>query len=349
MSGNQDIDITNLFEKIENTLFKLNITRKIEYLRYKESIYIPESIQTDHEKAFFHFPYDEVNAFDKIQIFHEFYTTDVWGFYRPLKIGDEKYNFCLHEIDNRIKESKSKYIYQKLREKYANIADNIPAALDGYKRSEKLPDNHPEKNVLISLLKKYKKLLSRSDIHLGIFNNLYLNTYISDIFTEILIDLIQLRLQLLDPEIKKYEGQPEPKVKFEEKGVEEIIPIIKLNYASDQQKLIIKFMFNKLFPDYIDDSYEQFESHFIESDNEFRQTVWNGSEREIAHLFKSLKDFKIVLSQDQNKLIEIHFRKKDGKSFKNQQLRVAHSQSSIDTFTAIDQLIKDVKKLSAKF
>ena len=86
MSGNQDINITSLFEKIEDTLFKLNITHKIEYLRYKESIYIPERIMTEYEEAFFHFPYDEVNAFDKIQIFYKFYTTDVWGFYKLIPL-----------------------------------------------------------------------------------------------------------------------------------------------------------------------------------------------------------------------------------------------------------------------
>ena len=179
--------------------------------------------------------------------------------------------------------------------------------------------------------------------------NAYTYKYISDIFTEILINLIQHRLQLLDPEIKKYKGRPETKVKFKESEEQEIIPLIKLNYTSDQQKQIIKLLYNKLFPEYIDDSYEQFESHFIENDIESRQTEWKGTEREIAHLFKSLKDLKIVLSQDQNKLIEIHFQNKNENPFKSKQLRVAYTKSPIETFPAMHQLVLDVKKLALAF
>ena len=348
MQGNQDIDINDLFKKIEDKLFMLSILQKIEYLDYKKSIYIPEIIKTAYEEAFYHFPYDEITSFDKIQIFYKFYTTDVWGTFGPMEIGDERFNSSLHEITNRIKESKSNYIFTKLREKYANIADDIPAALTGYKRSEKLTDDHTEKKVLINLLNKYGKLLSRTDIHLGIFNNLFLNKYISDVFTELLIILIQDRLELLEPKIIKYKKQPAINVLSLELEDEEIIPLFKLNYTLEQQKLILELMYKKLFPDYIDDSYEQFESHFIESDIEFRQTVWKGTEREIAHLFKSLKDLKIVLSPDQNKLIEIHFLKKNDSPFKSQQLRVASSQSQIETFPSIYQLAQDLKELSAK-
>ena len=349
MSGNQDMDITSLFKKIEDKLFMLNITQKIEYLYYKESIYVPEIISTAYEEAFYHFPYDEISAIDKIQIFHEFYTTDVWGTFGPMKIGDETYNSSLHEIADRIKVSKSKYIFQKLREKYANIAADIPAALNGYKRSEKLTDDHREKNVLINLLNKYRKVLVNDDLQLSIFNNLYLNKYISDLFTEILIDLIQHRLRLLEPEIIKYKKQPAVKILSMESEDEEIIPLFKLNYNPDQQKQILHLLHKNLFPEYIDDSYEQFESHFIESDIEFKQTVWKGTEREIAHLFKSLKDFKIVLSQDQNKLIEIHFLNKDDNPFKSKQLRVAYTKSPIETFPTIHQLVLDVKKLALAF
>lgn len=349
MSGNQQIDTNSLFKKIKDKLFMLSITHKIEYLHYKESIYIPESIKLDYEEEFHNFPYDEIDALDKIQIFHEFYTTDVWGSTETMKIADEKYNHSLHDITTRINEPISKYILKKLREKYVNIKSEPPRALIGYKRSKKLSDDHPEKNVLINLLNKYRKLLSRDDLQLGIFNNLYLTKYISDVFTEILINLIQNRLEFLEPKIKKYKRPPDIKVLSIESEDEEIIPLIKLNYTLDQQKQILELLYKKLFPEFIDDSYEQFESHFIESDIEFRQTVWKESEREIAHLFKSLKDLKIVLSQDQNKLIAIHFLNRNENPFKIQQIGVAFSQSSIETFPAIYQLVQDVKKLSAKF
>lgn len=52
MSGNQDINITDLFKKIEDKLFMLTISQKIEYLDYKESIYIPESVKTAYEEHF---------------------------------------------------------------------------------------------------------------------------------------------------------------------------------------------------------------------------------------------------------------------------------------------------------
>ncbi|MFW9989734.1 MAG: hypothetical protein ACFFC3_13860, partial [Candidatus Odinarchaeota archaeon] len=264
----------------------------------------------------------------------------------PMKIGEEKYNYCLHEIENRINESRADYIYQKLREKYSNIVDDIPGALIGYKISEKLPDDHPEKNVLINLLNKYRKLLSRDDLQLGIFYNLYLNKYISDVYTQLLINLIQDRLEFLDPKIKKYKKPHAVKILLDASEDEETIPLIKLNYNLDQQRQILEFMYKRLFPEYMDDSYEQFESHFIDSDYEFRQTVWKGTEREIAHLFKSLKDLKIILSPNQNKLIEIHFLNRKEKPFKSNQLRVAYTKSPIETFLVIHQLIQDVKKFA---
>ena len=349
MSGNQDINITDLFKKIKDRLFILSITQKIEYLDYKKSIYIPESTKTAYEEAFHYFPYDEVKAFDKIQIFIQFYTIDVWGSIGPMERGDEKYNYSIHEIANRINEPKSNYIFTKLKEKYANIAADIPAALNGYKKSEKLTDDHPEKNVLINLLNRYRKVLANDDLQLGIFNNLFLNKYISDVFTEILINLIQRRLRLLEPKIIKYKRPPDKKVLIEEFEEEETIPLIKLNYNPDQQKQILGLLYKRLFPEYIDDSYEQFESHFMESDIEFSQIIWKGTEREIAHLFKSLKDMKIVLSQDQNKLIEIHFLNRNENPFKSKQLRVAYTKSPIETFSTIHQLILTVKKLTLAF
>ena len=349
MSENLDKDVLNLFKKIKDKLLILGITHKIEYYYYKESIYIPEIVKSEYEEAFFHFPHDEISTFDKIQIFHEFYATDVWGSTETMKIADEKYNYSLHDITNRINEPISKYILKKLRDKYVNIKSDIPRALIGYKRSEKLSYDHPEKNVLINLLNKYRNVLTNDDLQLSIFNTLYLNKYISDVFTEILINLILDRLKLLEPEIKKYIGRPRPKVKLEELEKREIIPLIKLNYTIDQQKLILELLHKKLFPEYIDDSYEQFESHFIESNFEFRLTVWDGSEREIAHLFKSLKDLKIVLSQDQNKLISIHFLNRKENPFKNNQVRVAYTSSRLETFPAIQQLILDVKKLALTF
>ncbi len=349
MSENQNIDITSLFKKIHDRLFMCSITKKMEYLHYKDSVYIPESVNKAYEEAFYHFPFNEINAFDKIQIFHEFYTTDVWGLYGTMKFGDEMYNNSLYEIADRIKEPKSTYISQKLKEKYANIYSDIPRALIGYKRSEKFPVDQPERDLLINLLNKYKKVLANDDLQIGIFNNLHLNKYISDIFTEILIDLIQHRLRLLEPKIQKFKRQPDIKDISKEFEFEEIIPLFKLNYNQDQQKQILDLLHKRLYPEYIDDSYARFESHFIESEIEFCQTVWKGSEREIAHLFKSLKDLKIGLSQDQNKLIEIHFLNKNENSFKNKQLRVAYNKAPIETFPAIHQLLLDVKKLALAF
>ncbi len=349
MIENQDIDITSLFQNIKDKLFMLSITHKIEYLHYKESIYIPESIKLDYEEEFHNFPYDDIDAFDKIQIFHEFYTTDVWGSTKTMKIADEKYNYSLHDITNRINEPISKYILKKLREKYVNIKSDIPRALIGYKRSEKLSDDHPEKYVLINLLNKYRNVLTNDDLQLGVFNNLYLNKYISDVFTEILINLIQNRLEFLKPKIKKYKRPPAIKDLSIESEGQEIVPLIKLNYNLDQQKQILQLLHKKLFPEYLKDNFEQFESHFMESDIEFNQTVWEGYEREIAHLFKSLKDLKIVLSQDQNKLIEIHFLNRKKNPFKSKQLRVAYTKSPIETFLAIHQLVLDVKKLALSF
>jgi len=69
---------------------------------------------------------------------------------------------------------------------------------------------------------------TNNDLQLGIFNKLFLNKYISDVFTEILINLIQHRLRLLEPKIIKYKRPPDKKVLIEEFEEEETIPLIKL-------------------------------------------------------------------------------------------------------------------------
>lgn len=97
-----------------------------------------------------------------------------------MKIGNEKYNYSLHEISSRIKEPPAEYIFKKLSEKYANIESDIPVALERFKKSEKLSDDHPEKQVLINLLNKYRRVFINEDLQISIFNNLYLNKNISN-------------------------------------------------------------------------------------------------------------------------------------------------------------------------
>ena len=114
MSENEHIDISEIFKKIQGRLIISAVIHKLEFLHYKESIYVPEVIKAEYEEAFYYFPYEEIKANDTIQIFHEFYVNDVWGSIGPMKYGDEKYNFSLHEIASRIKKPKSDYILDKL-------------------------------------------------------------------------------------------------------------------------------------------------------------------------------------------------------------------------------------------
>jgi len=112
---------------------------------------------------------------------------------------------------------------------------------------------------------------------------------------------------------------------------------------------LIKLLYDNLHDEYIDDEYEQFERHFHKTQLEFQKSVWKGSEPEIAHLFKSLKDCNIIVSRDQNKLIELHFLNKKGEPFKSKQLRVTHSKTTIENFPFINHLVKDLKKLALTF
>ena len=155
MSDSDSIDIQEKFKKIRDKLILSSITKRIEYLHYKESIYDPNLIKAEYEEAFYFFPYEEIQAASTIQIFHEFYAMDVWGSIGPIESDKRKYNNSLHEIANRINEPKSDYILKKLRQKYTDMGSDIPGALTGLKRSEKLPEDYPEKNALINLLNKY--------------------------------------------------------------------------------------------------------------------------------------------------------------------------------------------------
>ena len=105
MFENPDEDTSDLFEKIKDNLNKLYQGGKIEYYYYKNYTYMPEITMSEYNKAFNYFPYDEMEAFDKIQIFHEFYAIDVWGSYSPMQVDVEQYKYCKFEIEERIKGS----------------------------------------------------------------------------------------------------------------------------------------------------------------------------------------------------------------------------------------------------
>ena len=98
-----------------------------------------------------------------------------------------------------------------------------------------------------------------------------------------------------------------------------------------------------------DKQYHQFERHFILRRSRIVKLVWKGKEVEIAHLFRSMRIKNIIIIENQNKLIELHFLNNKGESFKNNQLSVSLSKTQIENFPKILYIIDELKKLVLTF
>jgi len=350
MAQDRDQNNLDLFSQLEEALYQYNENHGIEYLDYKKrQAYDYESERMAWDKEFLYFPFEEINAIKKIQIFHTFYETAVWGILGPVKLGDEKLLISMKEIERNVAIDKPQYIFLKLKLKYSSIAEDIPQALIGYKEELKLKDDHPEEPVLINLLNLYNRILSNTDSQLSIFEYIFLNKNISDLYTELLKDLIENRLKLLRPRIRQYKKQLERKVEINETEIQEEIPLIKLNFNPEQQKQIIRCLYENLNHDFIDTSYHQFERHFVAKRSKIRKFVWKGKEPEIAHLFRSMKIKNIIISENQNKLIELHFFNRKGQTFNYRQLSVSLSKTQIENYPKILYIVHELEKLVLTF
>jgi len=150
-------------------------------------------------------------------------------------------------------------------------------------------------------------------------------------------------------EYAHYQKEKKSKVISIDTIITSTIPLIKLKYNDQQNKQIIRLLYETLAEDYLDDTYKQFERHFINNRLKFRKSIWKGKGPEIAHLFKYLKDKRFILSENQNKLIELHFLNKKDEEFKHRQLSVTLSKSNIEYYPKIHHLTEELKKLVLTF
>ena len=348
-----NIPITNssdLWELLREKINHYHLENGIEYLDYKKrAAYNYESERQDFENEFYHFPCEEVEAQEIIQVFHTFYETDIWGIHGPVKLGDERLELSLKQIASNVAIDKPKYIYDKLGEKYSYIEEDIQRALIGPRRHLQLLEDHPEKLILVNLHNIYAEILSSNESQLKIFENINLNKTVADTYTEILDASIQNRIKILAPRMKHYRKKTKIKFQTEEIELSKDIPLIKLNYSPDQQSQIIQLLYDNLIPDFLETSYHQFERHFILRRSRIVKLVWKGKEVEIAHLFRSMRIKNIIIIENQNKLIELHFLNNKGESFKNNQLSVSLSKTQIENFPKILYIIDELKKLVLTF
>ena len=348
-----NIPITNsseLWELLREEINHYHQENGIEYLDYKKrAAYNYESERQDFENEFYHFPCEEVEAQEIIQVFHTFYETDIWGIHGPVKLGDERLELSLKQIASNVAIDKPKYIYDKLGEKYSYIEEDIQRALIGPRRHLQLLEDHPEERILVNLHNIYAEILSSNESQLKIFENINLNKTVADTYTEILDASIQNRIKILAPRMKHYRKKTKIKFQTEEIELSKDIPLIKLNYSPDQQSQIIQLLYDNLIPDFLETSYHQFERHFILRRSRIVKLVWKGKEVEIAHLFRSMRIKNIIIIENQNKLIELHFLNNKDESFKNIQLSVSLSKTQIENFPKILYIIDELKKLVLTF
>ena len=350
MTNNTDRNSFELWNRLKEELNTYHNENGIEYLDYKRrTIYDFESEKKNFETEFYYFPCKEMDTYQNIQIFHTFYEPDVWGILGPVRLGDEKLKISLEQIASNIEIDRSKFIYQKLWEKYRYITDDVLRALLGPKFFFQLSVDHSEPPILVNLQNLYSKILSSSDSQLEIFENINLSKTVSDIYIEILNSFIKERISILSPRMKQYRKKIRKNIKVEAEELSKDIPLIKINYKQEQQILVIQFLYDNLVPDFVDTTYLQFERHFITKRSKLKKLVWKGKEAEIAHLFWSLKNKKIIQIEKQNVLIEHHFLNNKGESFNHRQLSVSHSKTRIESFPEILHIIDKLEKLVLTF
>ena len=158
---------SELWTRLKEEINQYQQENGIEYLDYKKRIaYDYESEKQNFEREFYYFPCNAIEANERMQIFHTFYETDVWGIHGPVRLGDEQLDLSLREIESNVAIDRAKYILYKLSEKYDYINDNIHRALIGPKRYFQLPEDLDESPVLINLQNLYNSILSTSESQL---------------------------------------------------------------------------------------------------------------------------------------------------------------------------------------
>ncbi len=98
---------------------------------------------------------------------------------------------------------------------------------------------------------------------------------------------------------------------------------LKLNYGIGNNDKIINHLYDKLYPNKIDVTLDEFKQHFDENYNG-NQIKWKGTETEFVNLFTSLK----FENQDLFKILSIHFLNNKNNKFIANQLSVSKSKSS---------------------
>lgn len=350
MSNKANNNESELWTRLKEELYQYHQNNGIEYLEYKKRIaYDYDSEKQNFEREFYYFPCNSIEANERMQIFHTFYETDVWGILGPVRQGDEQLELSLRQIESNVAIDRAKYILDKLNEKYNYIEENIHRALIGPKRHFQLLEDQEEVVVLVNLQSRYNGILSSSESQLEIFEYINLNKTISDIYIKILNNHIQDRIKILNPRLRRYRKQVKSQLRIEEVEMPKDIPLIKLNYNDDQKVQIIQYLHNNLSTDFIDVSYPQFERHFSVKRSKVKKIVWKRKEAEIVHLFYTMKIKNIIRVEHQNKLIEHHFLNNRGKPFNFRQLSTTLSKTRIENYSEILHIIDNLKKLVLTF
>ncbi len=100
MTSNTNNKIFELWSRLKEEIYQYQKDNGIEYLDYKKRIaYDFESEKQKFEHEFYYFPCNEIVADERIQIFHMFYETDVWGV-RPERLDGEQFELSLVEIES---------------------------------------------------------------------------------------------------------------------------------------------------------------------------------------------------------------------------------------------------------
>lgn len=172
------------------------------------------------------------------------YTTEInplFYEYTVRGIAEEITEDSIYLVNDRIRDytnmHRSDFLYMMIVNKYFNMQEEYPKCLELAKEHFHLNKETKEEIVLKNLILFYSELLKSEQDQLHIFLFAKNSKQVADLYTNILIEFLTLRLNMLSPETDKFYIVPPKDKKSERKIDEKIVNELPENFDSEDLKI----------------------------------------------------------------------------------------------------------------
>lgn len=172
---------------------------------------------SNYKRDFIDLPFNVTPSSNITEINSKFYEYSVRGNYK--EITKDSIDLLNYRIRDNTKMHRSDFLYMMVINKYCNMVDEYPKCLKSAKEYFHLKKKTKEEIVLKNLILFYSELLNSEQDQLCIFLHTENSKQVADIYTNILIEFLTLRLNILSPETDNpYFAQPQGMIADEEIG-----------------------------------------------------------------------------------------------------------------------------------